>query len=152
MNKIIFITILLVLIIGSGVGGYLLGKNVTLNSIYPEPNEVMVIFGQITNIDGNSIIVETSSLERYIPEQEQKLTQIIANTNEQTKIFEQSFSLENFPTEIILSFSDLTVGDYVLVSSSENIKGKTQITATEIILQSPVVNNQIENITEELPA
>jgi hypothetical protein len=144
LNQIIFITMFLILIVGAGISGYFLGQNAMLNSIYPEPNEVLTIFGQITSIDGNSLIIETSSFERYIPEQEQKLTKITVNTNEQTKISEQNFSPENPSelTETIISFSDLTVGDSVRVSSSENIKGKNQITATEIILQSSPINTE----------
>ncbi|MCK9567944.1 hypothetical protein M0R72_03225 [Candidatus Pacearchaeota archaeon] len=138
--------------IGAGIGGYFLGQNVMLNSIYPESNEVFSIFGQITSINGDSLVVETNSLQRYIiPGQEQKLTKITINTNEQTKILEQIFSLENSleSTETILSFSDLTVGDSVSVLSSENIKGKSQITATEIIFQSSPINT--ENSVEEFP-
>jgi len=155
MNKIILITIFLLLLIitGAVIGGYFLGQEIMLDSIYPESNEVMAIFGQITSIDENSLVVETNSLQRYIiPGQEQKLTKITINTDEQTKILEQSFLPEN-PEEItenILSFSDLTIGNSISVLSSENIRGKNQIIATEIILQSSIIDNQ-ENSTEEFP-
>ena len=98
MNKIILITIFLLLLIitGAVIGGYFLGQEIMLDSIYPESNEVMAIFGQITSIDENSLVVETNSLQRYIiPGQEQKLTKITINTDEQTKILEQSFLPEN---------------------------------------------------------
>lgn len=148
MNQIILVIIFLILIVGAGIGGYFLGQHTMLNSLYPEPNEVFSISGKITSIDGNSLVVETSSLERYIPGQEFETKLITINTNQQTKIYKLNFSPEN-PTEFtetVLSFSDLAVGDAVGILSSENIKGKSQVTATEITLQLSA-----SNITEEFP-
>jgi hypothetical protein len=149
-NQIIFITISLILIAGAGIGGYFLGQNITLNSLYPEPKEIFSIYGQITSIDGNSLVVETNSLERNLPGQDEiKFSTITVIINDQTKIYESTFSLEN-PSEFsenILSFSDLSVGDFIGASSDENIKGKTQMIATEIILHISA-SNSVEEFPE----
>lgn len=142
MDKSI-ISISIVLIIVAGIGGFFLGQmsmnkyKEAVDFLYPEvADEVFSISGEITSINGNSFVVETTSLERFLPGEESQSTPITVDINEQTKIYETSFSSEN-PEQIsekILSISDLSIGQVVDVSSSENIKGKSEIIATEIKL------------------
>jgi hypothetical protein len=138
MNKNLIIIILTILIFVSGIGGYFLGQNVMLNSIYPEQKEIFSIDGIITSINSNSFVIETSSLQRNLPTTNEILIdKITININEQTKIYKITFSPENpEPEETAIPFSDLIEGNEINIISSENIKGKNEITATNISIYS----------------
>jgi hypothetical protein len=138
MNKNLIIIILTILIFVSGIGGYFLGQNVMLNSIYPEQKEIFSIDGIITSVDSNSFVIETSSLQRNFPmTNEILIDKITININEQTKIYKITFSPENSePEETAIPFSDLIEGNEINIISSENIKGKKEITATNISIYS----------------
>lgn len=141
MKNNLIIIILAVLIFVSGIGGYFLGQNVMLNSLFPEQKEIFSISGIITSIEENSFVVETNSLQRNLPGSNEILTdKIIVNINEQTQINKITFSTESAESkETAISFSDLSEGSDVSVVSLENIKGKTEITAANVTLY------QIEN-------
>ena len=140
MKNNLIIIILVILIFVSGIGGYFLGQNsmkeykAIVDQLYPNTEEVFEISGEITEINGNSITIETSSLQTYLPNEEIKTELIIINIDDKTVIYSSDFYPETDETKKMISFSRLSAGDIIKVLSSENIKGKDQIIATEIVL------------------
>jgi len=139
------ISILIVLILVSGVAGYFVGaefnkyKNV-VDEFFPlPPDEIYFVAGTIISID-ESITLEITSLnERFLPGEKIKTERRIINLNSDTKIvkegFPESFDEEflDFP-EIPIELSELKLGDRVFVEASENIKTKKEFTAIKIFL------------------
>lgn len=146
-KKPIQILIFVVLIIIAGVGGYFIGTEfnkykTAFNSFYSEIlDEIFSITGTIKAID-NTITLEISSLENFLPGEEIKTEERIINLNAETKIVEQT-SLEISEQgvldtqEVPLELTKLKVGDIIAVETNENIKTKKEFTATKIILIKP---------------
>jgi hypothetical protein len=136
MKNNLIIIVLTILIFVSGIGGYFLGQKILLDSFLQEQEEIFFTFGQIKSINENSFTIETNFLEGNPSEQDEiKLIEITVNINEQTKFSKIAPSLENPEVEETeISFSDLREGNKVDIISSENIKGKTEITAVNVLV------------------
>ena len=139
LSRQTIILIVVILVIGAGIAGYFLiqnsmNKGTPFDQFYPsESDEIFEISGEITNIESNYLIIETSSLQPYIPEEEIKTEMIKVNIDDKTVIYSSDFYINPSETKEIISFSELAVGNIIQVSSSENIKGKNETTAWGII-------------------
>jgi hypothetical protein len=111
-----------------------------LEPFYPPlPEEIRSVSGKITKIEDKTIWMEASIQVSQFPLPEGKEIErrnIKVNTTDQTKIFKIEMPEIPLPEkpfkEIILKFEDLKVGDDVTVTSTENIKGKAEILASQI--------------------
>jgi len=107
----------------------------------PLPEKVFSLSGIVKEKGENFLVMEVSIRVSQFPLPEGKEIEkqnIKANLADQTKIFKIEI-IEPPPLppeepikEKILSFDDIKVGDLIAVSSGENIKGKTEITASQI--------------------
>jgi len=113
----------------------------------PVPNEIFQTSGEIKSIDKDIITLEIVSLqERRLPgiEPKKEIKKVITSTD--TEIIKIDFSAFTIPSksktlplgpkEIQLEFSDLKVGDYISVTSLENIKNKESFNASRIVTQN----------------
>ena len=152
LNAIVLIS--LILIAASGFGGYFLGKNsmkeykTAIDEIFPAPlDEIFSIDGTIQEISGDSFKIETSSFERYIPGKERKMILLDVETNQDTQITESDLFATEELQNIEISISELKIGDYITITSEENIKNKNKFTATTITKL-----NRFETFPENLPS
>jgi len=109
----------------------------------PLPEEIYSISGKITKIEGNSIWIESQIRVSQLPlpgGKEFETKEIKVNVLPETKIVKVEMAEIPPPPpeepfkEIPLKFEDLKVGDQITVTSKENIKGKTEISADRIQL------------------
>jgi hypothetical protein len=115
-----------------------------LERFYPPlPEEIKSVSGKITKIEDKNLWIEAQIRVSQFPLPEGKEIEkknIKVNLTDQTKIFKTEMIKppplppEKPFKEIVLKFEDLKVGDDVTVTSAENIKGKTEITAIQIQL------------------
>jgi hypothetical protein len=115
-----------------------------LETFYPPlPEEIYSISGKITKIEGNSIWIESQIRVSRLPlpgGKEFETKEIKVNVLPETKIVKVEMAEIPPPPpeepfkEIPLKFEDLKVGDQITVTSKENIKGKTEISADRIQL------------------
>ena len=119
-----------------------------LEMFYPPlPEEIYSLSGKITEVEDNFLWIEaTVQVSQFpLPEgKEMEKQNIKVILNDQTKIVKIEM-IEPPPLppeepikEIILSFEDIKVGDNILVISEGNIKGKTEISASQIQIISEV--------------
>ena len=113
-----------------------------LEMFYPPlPEEIYSLSGNVTDIEDNFLWIEaTVQVSQFpLPEgKEMEKQNIKVILNDQTKIVKIEM-IEPPPLppeepikEIILSFEDIKVGDNILVISEGNIKGKKEISASQI--------------------
>ena len=119
-----------------------------LEPFYPSlPEETRSTYGKITKIEDKTLWIEAQIRVSQFPLPEGKDMEkqnMKVNVTDETKIVRietvepteiplpsEEFLLEPFK-EIILSFEDIKVGDNITVISAENIKGKTEISASQI--------------------
>jgi hypothetical protein len=113
-----------------------------LEPFYPPlPEEIKSVSGKITKIEDKNLWMEASIRVSQFPLPEGKEIEkknIKVNIIDKTKISKVEM-IEPPPLppeepfkETILKFEDLKVGDNITVTSAENIKGKTEITASQI--------------------
>jgi len=107
----------------------------------PLPEEIRSAYGKITKIEDKNLWLETQIRVSQFPLPEGKEIEkrnIKVNLTDETKISKieivepPSLLLEEPFKETILSFEDIKVGDSITVVSTENIKGKKEITAAQI--------------------
>jgi ABC-type cobalt transport system substrate-binding protein len=111
-----------------------------LEPFYPPlPEEIKSVSGKITKIENKTIWMEASIRVSQFPLPEGKEIEkknIKVNITDQTKISKIEMPEIPLPEkpfkETILKFEDLKVGDQITVTSAENIKGKTEILASQI--------------------
>jgi len=115
-----------------------------LEPFYPSlPEETRGVSGKITKIEDKNLWLEAQIRVSQFPLPEGKEIEkknLKVNVNDQTKIFK--IEMPEIPAlppeepfkEIVLKFEDLKVGDSITVTSAENIKGKTEISASQIQL------------------
>jgi hypothetical protein len=113
-----------------------------LEPFYPPlPEEIRSVFGKVTKIEDKTIWMEASiQVSRFpLPEgKEIEKKNIKVNLTDETKVVK--IEMPEIPPlppekpfkETILKFEDLKVGDQITVISTENIKGKTEILASQI--------------------
>jgi len=113
-----------------------------LEPFYPPlPEEIRSISGEITKIEDKNLWLEAQIRVSQFPLPEGKDIEkknIKVNLTDETKI--SKIEMPETPPlppekpfkEISLKFEDLKVGNNITVTSTENIKGKTEITASEI--------------------
>ena len=113
-----------------------------LEPFYPPlPEEIRSISGTVTEVGDNFLKMEARIQVSQFPLPEGKEIEkknIKVNLTGETKIFKIEIK-EPLPLppeepfkEIILGFDDIKVGDTISVTSEENIKGKTEILASQI--------------------
>jgi hypothetical protein len=114
----------------------------------PIPEEIYRRGGTVTEMEEKFLIIETGILVSQFPlpgEGQFEITDIKVNITEETEIFKiewpvraekPELQLPGEPVKILLTMEDIRVGDGVLVTSEENIRDKTEITASQIELQS----------------
>jgi len=113
-----------------------------LEMFYPPlPEEIKSILGKVIEIKEKTILVEASiRVSRFpLPEGEDiEKKNIKVIVTDQTEITKRELTEPLLPEEIgeikekPLVFSDIKVGDNISVFSEENIKGKTEIIASQI--------------------
>lgn len=113
-----------------------------LEPFYPSlPEEIRSISGVVTEKGDNFLKMEARIQVSQFPLPEGKEIErqnIKVNLTDKTKISKIEMveplplPLEEPFKETILSFDDIKVGDGIAVISTENIKGKTEITASQI--------------------
>lgn len=104
------------------------------------PEEIYGISGKVTKIQDRTISIEADVLVSQFPlpgGKEIERQNIKVNLTEQTKITEfNPLTPPPLPGEAIqekiLEFSDIKIGDTISVISTENIKGKKEVTASQI--------------------
>ena len=115
-----------------------------LEPFYPPlPEETRSVYGKITKIEDKTLWLEAQIRVSQFPLPEGKEIEkknIKVNLTDETKIskIEMKELLPLPPEEpfkeTVLKFEDLKVGDQITVTSAENIKGKTEILASQIQL------------------
>lgn len=115
-----------------------------LETVYPPlQEEVYSIDGTVTEVGDKFLVMEAQIRVSQFPLPEGKdyeRRNIKVNVIEETEIFQTEIVApkvsEEMPLEpfekVLLSFEDIKTGDYIMVNSEENIKGKKEITAKEI--------------------
>jgi hypothetical protein len=112
-----------------------------LEMVFPSlPEEVYYVSGVVTEVEDKFLVVEAMIQMSRFPSPEGKdyeMQNIKVNVTEGTEIFkvemeESSSPLENPFKRIGLDLKNIEIGDNVMAVSEENIKGKKEITATEI--------------------
>jgi len=143
-NKILFIIALaVVFVVASGIIGYFLGQSSMqrykdiVDELYPEsPEEIYSFSGTVLSVSENSLIVKTTEPgRRFLPTEELEYVEMLVNVNEDTEIVSFSLSLNldgNFQEKTQISLSEISEGDSVSISSSENMVGETEVTAVKI--------------------
>lgn len=120
---IVTIIVSLILILISGYLGYYLGSQSRnfegIPLVFNE--EILSIGGFAREINSDSIILETNSLEE-VP----KLINLTVNILEDTEILNSK--------ESIIDLDDIKIGDAILVESNENIRDRLEINATKVII------------------
>ena len=160
--SIYIISIIVFLLIGFGIGANLLRRGYQakisqaqseaqkeinwlksqLERFYPPlPEEIHSVSGTVTEKGDNFLEMEAQIRVSQFPLPEGKEIEkqnIKVNLTEETKIFKIEIITpppppsQNPTKEKILSFGDIKVGDGVIVTSNEDIKGKTEILARQI--------------------
>lgn len=113
-----------------------------LEPFYPSlPEETRSTYGKITKIEAKTLWIEAQIRVSQFPLPEGKEIEkknIKVNIADKTKISKIEM-IEPPPLppeepfkETVLKFEDLKVGDNITVTSAENIKGKTEISASQI--------------------
>jgi len=115
-----------------------------LETVYPPlTEEAYSIDGTVTEVGDKFLIMEALiRVSQFpLPEGEQFERQNIkVNVTEEIEIFRlemvapkvsEEMPLEPFE-KVLLGFEDIKIGDYIMVNSEENIKGKKEITVKEI--------------------
>jgi len=113
-----------------------------LEPFYPSlPEETRSTYGKITKIEDKTLWIEAQIRVSQFPLPEGKEIEkknIKVNITDKTKISKIEM-IEPPPLppeepfkETVLKFEDLKVGDNITVTSAENIKGKTEISASQI--------------------
>jgi len=154
-------TITVTLIVISGVVGFYFGsmkgiaeskdKISELNQIVdifvpPIPDEVFSIHGEVKSINGDTIILEITSLQaRRLPTEDIKkeIRQVVVSSDtEITRIDFPTFNpskgsnkpnkIDFEPKEVKIALADLKTGDTLRVTSQENIKSKESFLASRI--------------------
>jgi len=103
---------------------------------YSQSDEVFNTIGHVIQKDENSIIINTQSESGFFQGESSKdeITEIKINTDEQTKIM-KIISFPNGDRDYeSINFSDIQEGDFVQIFSNEDIKGKSEFTASKINL------------------
>jgi len=113
-----------------------------LEPFYPPlPEEIHGVSGKITKIEDKNLWIETQIRISQFPlpggaEMEKQNIKVI--TTDKTKILKREI-IEPLPMppqepfkETVLNFEDIKIGDNITVVSEENIKGKTEILASQI--------------------
>ena len=152
------IVFLLILTLGYNLGknqGYQLGQQDTetkyqqkIEEVFPtipQPEEIYFYSGEITEIEGKTITLK-ASVPRTNPLAEEKFEIKKVNVKEATEIVKriertpEEMGAPTTPEEMIepfkeeeISFSDLKVGNEIIVSSESNIKGVSEFTASKVI-------------------
>lgn len=113
----------------------------------PLPEEIFSLSGKVVEIKDKEILMEAEVRVNRFPLPEGKEIEkqnILVNVTDQTKITEIDLLAppplpgEEPRPEKVLSFEDIKVGDKISVNSEENIKGKKEITASQIqIIKQP---------------
>jgi hypothetical protein len=107
----------------------------------PLPEEIKSVSGKITKIEDKNLWMEAQMRISQFPLPEGKEIEkknIKVNLTGETKISKiemiepPPLSPEGPFKETVLKFEDLKVGDNITVTSAENIKGKTEILASQI--------------------
>ena len=118
----------------------------------PVPEEIYRRGGTVTEMGEKFLIMETGILVSQFPlpgEDQYELVDIKVNITKETKIFKiewpvraekPELQVDGGPVEVSLTPEDIIVGDGVVVISEENIQGKTEITASQIEIQSKTFN------------
>lgn len=124
----------------------------------PEPEEIFSCHGKITEIKGRILTLSVTGYQ-YSPLEEPKVEIKKVVVTEDTEIkkqvkreagelrkLEEEYAkalrkgLDVTPPEVFklepIEFSELKIGDKILVTAEENIKGKTEFTASDIQLLS----------------
>jgi hypothetical protein len=113
-----------------------------LEPFYPPlPEEIKSVSGKITKIEDKNLWMEAQIRISRFPlpgGKEFEKKNIKVNLTDTTKIVK--IEIPEIPPlppekpfkETILKFEDLKVGDQITVTSAENIKGKTEISASQI--------------------
>jgi len=111
-----------------------------LEPFYPPlPEKIYTLSGKVINIQDKTILMEALVRVSRFPKPggaETKKQNIKVIVVDQTKITEFEIGMIPLPgepsPEKILSFSDIKVGNNISVTSAENIKGKTEVVASQI--------------------
>lgn len=115
-----------------------------LEMFYPSlPEEIYSLSGKVTEIKDKTIIMETSVQVNRLPlpggkEIEKQNIKVVVDDQTNITGFKTGIPLplplpeEKPRSEKTLIFSDIKIGDNILVTSTENIKGKKEITASQI--------------------
>lgn len=147
-QKPIYFVIAIIFILVGGVAGYFIGTmndsteldkyKAAVDILYPPlPDEIFSITGTIKSIDGTIIIEAYSLEERTLPGEEVNMIDVTINLGSETQIVKQSLDISGETVDIKetpLTLGDLEVGDIISTQADENIKHKTEFTATKIIL------------------
>lgn len=115
-----------------------------LEMFYPSlPEEMYSLSGEVTEIKDKTILMETFIQVNRLPlpggkEIEQQNIKVVVNDQTNITGLETGIPLspllprEKPKSEKTLIFSDIKIGDNILVTSTENIKGKKEIIASQI--------------------
>jgi len=120
------IIIILLIIIIIGTISYLIVKKPM-----EQYEEIYSVQGTVTDVSSNSLTIETT-ISKKIPTKELiNLINITINIDINTILVskDDSFDIE---TQTNIDFSNIIVGDYVLIDSNENIGNVDRFTATKI--------------------
>lgn len=124
----------------------------------PVPEEIFAIGGTVKDIKDDSITIEMPPLiERILPGEEPKIEEfkmeerkiIIGENTKLIKITPLSPLVTEPEKEMfvrqeeLFKLSDLKVGDYINVESSENIKNKKEFIATKIVFYPAIAPEEI---------
>ena len=133
MKKSYLIIAIIIIIILAGLCVFLNIKMLQYKKVidyhFPVSETMVNVMGEITNIQDKTISIKTTIKDFYnIPEDwKTEIIKIIAT--DQTKITKTDLETEK-STEI--SLSDIKIGDKINAQANENIKSKTEFTATFI--------------------
>lgn len=105
----------------------------------PLPKEIHTISGKVTEKGDNFLMMEAQIRVSQFPLPEGKEIEkrnVKVDLTDKTKIFKKEKVVTPTPEEpfkeIVLSLKDIKVRDEIAVTSEENIKGKTEISAGQI--------------------
>jgi len=114
----------------------------------PLPEEIYNVSGTVTEVGDRFLVMEAQVRVSQFPLPEGKEFErqnIKVNVTDETEIFQLEIVELLLPEEpgeelpepfkkVILGFEDIEIGEYITVTSGENIKGKTEVTASQIEL------------------
>jgi len=120
-----------------------------IQEVFPQPEKIFTLIGKIINLEEEKkILTLRASLQTpnpFAPKLEKKVkvgedTKIVKRTIKSIEEFQKETEKGSSPLpyrEELGEFSDLKIGEQIIVEASENIKNKEEFVAERIIIQFP---------------